>query len=315
MADEEETPSATAVEAPPVVETPDPPEPLAEQEQVESEESEETDSGAEQDEDKGEEPNALEQVREEIRELAKTDPETAAQLRKDLGEAEEKPVDDERYEFELEQAQRERQQVWTSAQSQYNQFEPNAVAQSLTTFFTDLNAGVMDAATKLQNGDIQSPDGVAFSVADVVQALTPFIENARNAGQGLSRAAGHYTGFEGLEQDASHRLLTTDERALFATFRQQNNLAEAQKLQLQAAGRGPSLDALTKKAEAAAEKKNATMAQAEKVANALKKNGKVAGGDAPSKGPSTLEEIDDALVNGPTEAIDGLLKRRAALVG
>ena len=291
-------------EATPKVETPEAP--VAEQEQPPSKEGD--DSVAPQEETEA--PDAFAVALEAIEGMAKDNPESAEKLRAALGQ-EEKPVDEERVDWELEQSATERTTRWSNAQAQYNQSGPQ-LQQQLTTYLESLDGNLVDAAKRLHAGDISDPEDVSFDVDRVVQALMPLFTSGQNAAYGLAQAADHFNSFAGLEEDSTYRLLTGDERKQFAMFRSKNDIKSATKLQLAAATRGPTADAIAAQAKEAAEQQNGTLKQAEKVIAALGK-GKTPEGEAP-KGATTLEEVDEALRTGPTKDYDKNMAIREALV-
>lgn len=324
-------PDGTTAVAETPVETPEEPQPLPtpepsaeppagqEPESVPAKETE-PESVAPQSEDNAEPVSATQEAIDAIGELAKNNPEAAAQLREKLGidEKPEESVETERWDWDLEKSQTERNTLWQNAQNQYNQYGKEAVEKQLTAYFSTLNDNVRDAAAKANSGDIEYT-AVGFDAAQVVKALTPYFEGGQNAAHGLAQAASHYTGFDSLEKHASHRLLNADERKQFSEARKANNLAAAQELQLVAAGRGPSAAALAAQAKEEAAQDTKVLEAAAKVTQALSKNGANAGDGGPPKktGPTTLEEVNAAMENldTPVKELPALTKQRDKLLG
>ena len=109
--------------------------------------------------------------------------------------------------------------------------------------------------------------------------------------------------------------MSTDDRAKYQAAVNTNQLGVALKLQLDAAGQtAPQIKEIAQKATKQAEEKVDLFSELNKVMETLGSNGvKPAGGGGAKSGPSTLEEVDEALRTGPTKDIDALLKQRDSL--
>lgn len=309
------TPIHTATEhsdtgqTPPI--TPDEAVPASEQEQPTEEVD---DSGA----PKAEDEVSLEDVRQaqldDIEALAKDDPEFAAELAKRHGEKPE-DVGDEKLKWEREKGQETRQQSWNTAFSTYQQYAPAQTKQQLAGVFTKLDSLVQQAAKDLQDGKIESPDGLRIDPNAWAEQLAPLIEQGQNAAWNMRGADMDKANVGAMETHVAYTYLTAEERTQFHSLIASGKQNEAISLWGDAAIRAAPEEAV-KTAQKNADEKAGLLDKYAALKQGLGKNGKPSGGGAAGpKAPTSLEEIDEALRTGPTADIDNLLKRRAALTG
>ncbi len=314
MADEEEeTPQATAVADPPIIETPtETPEavPPVEQEQVpEGETPEETDSGAEQ-------------VEEEATELSPEDRRTAfldrvdavyeadPEMAKLAEERKPKPaedVGDERFKWETEKSQEERDAEWVRLNQsvapyiapQGGSSQAQAAIQGILETYND---AYLDSAKKLQDGTITDPAQLKFDTQAWASKIAPYISGAASVSYNAARAGEGLKARGAIEASSSFRLMNADERKAYKAAVQANDIAELVTVAVNAASRSAP-ESFTKEATKKAEKKANVLDLTKKVFDGLGINGKKPKGTAPKtkeykdmtadeRAAMTPEEID-----------------------
>ena len=324
MADEEttaviepESPPAesppAAIEPPPTLAPPDEAVPAPEQEQHEGEKPE-GDSGTPAAED---EAPTLEQVREQyladLAEQRKADPELDARIKaQDPTPDSEETVGTERLEFEREKGRDARKQAYVQAAAVAESYSPQALWGHISAKLNATNEGVISAAKDLQAGKADDAGAIRFDVAAVTNEFAQWFSNGQDALRLQLNTGTNDIIVGALEGHATYAYLSTDERGQLRELARNGKYDEAIELSLNAAIRAADPEK-AKAAKATAEKDAGLVDKYAKLSLGIGKSGKPGGGAATKTGPTTLEEIDDALRTGPTADIDGLLRRRAEL--
>ena len=304
-----EAPEPTTIETPPAEEKAVPP---SDQEQP----KEEGVSGDQKVEDEAPTAeSAVATILDRLEEAAKDNPDIAAELEKRRP----KPtadVEEQKLQWELEKSAQVRTASWQEAQAQSQRYTPQATQTAVTGVFDQLNELMLSAATELHDGKIEDPNRVQVdsrSWAD--EHIMPIIQGAQSTAYNLAQEAAKGVILDTLEKHPSHKYMSTDDRAKYQAAVQSNQIGVALKLQLDAAGQAaPQIKELAQKATTQAQKDVDLFSELNKVMEILGSNGKKpAGGGGAKSGPSTLEEVDEALRTGPTKDIDALLKQREKL--
>ena len=316
MADDEKVAVAEkAGEAPETIETPPAEEeavPPSDQEQP----KEEGVSGGQKVEDEAPTAeSAVATILDRLEEAAKDNPDIAAELEKRRP----KPtadVEEQKLSWELEKNAQVRTASWQQAQAQSQRYAPQATQAAVTGVFDQLNELMLGAATELHDGKIEDPNRVQVdSRSWAEEHIMPIIQGAQTSAYNLAQEAAKGVVLDTLEKHPSHKYMSTDDRAKYQAAVQSNQIGVALKLQLDAAGQtAPQIKEIAQKATKQAEEKVDLFSELNKVMETLGSNGKKpAGGGGAKSGPSTLEEVDEALRTGPTKDIDALLKQRDSL--
>ncbi len=236
---------------------------------------------------------------------------------------EEQTVDEERLTWNAEKVQQGRmaryQQASTAAgqyvpQTAQTQNQPTQTDRQLYQFLQSQSELVQESAGQLNEGKITDPNDVSLDVDKMYQAIQPLMRQAASAASGAITTAQAATFYTALERSATFRSMNAVERQAFARAEASNSFAQAA-LVIEAAARRTAPESLALEATKKAQEDAGVLEHYRELKSKVGTGNNVAG-TAPSKGkePKTLEEIDEALRTGPTDKIDGLLNKRAALV-
>lgn len=320
---DEETTAVEEPDAPPVIETPtEPPVEETPTEAVPTSDQEPSPSEESGDQKKADEAPSVEQVRQDfldsVEELRKSDPELAAEMSERFG-VKEQDVGEERLQWERERGTTERTQRWNQARGVEATYAPEAILPQLVEVMGEMNKRFLTAATDLHEGRIDNPNQVQIDpngwAQVILKAVTPLLTGGQGAARDVVLAATHSIISDVMEKHQAYTYLSVDGRKQLQQALSAGNYDEALTLWGNAA-LGAAPEEAVKKANKQAKEDAGLLDRYAKLKEGIGKNGKgtLTGGTAAKGGPTTLEEIDEALRTGPTAAIDGLLKRRAALI-
>ena len=317
MPEEDEVAVAEKAGEPEIIETPKAEEQAVPPSDQEQEVPETSDSGDQKVEDEAPTAeSAVATILDRLEEAAKDNPDIAAELEKRRP----KPtadVEEEKFSWELEKNAQVRTASWNQAQANSQRYTPQATQAAVTGVLDLINESMLVAATELHDGKIEDPNRVQVDARGWTEEhIMPIIQGAQTSAYNLAQEAAKGVVLDTLEKHPSHKYMSTDDRAKYQAAVQSNQLGVALKLQLDAAGQAaPQIKEIAQKATTKAEEKVDLISELNKAMEILGTNGKTpTGGGGAKSGPTTLEEVDEALRSGPTDKIDGLLKKREALV-
>jgi len=316
MADEPETP--TLVEEPPTAEQAVEPEVTPKPEAVPEaaqEPAQDAESGEQPSEDEAPELTTPEAIAKQMRDMAEANPELKEAMEKQ-GLGGDVPVEAEqmRVTLENEEAQKGRTARWNRADAASRAAEPQALRARVEDWLGRGNEQVTDAATKLHDGTITDPTQVGLDPRSMTDEIMPVIQNVQAAATERAEARAFYLVGDSLQKSSAYSAMPQADRAAMHQHLASGNWGLAVDLVMTAmaeAAPGAADTAATAKAEAELK----LIAAGEKLLAQVGTNGKVPAATKSSKGPSTLEEINEALISGPTKDIDANLKKLAALEG
>lgn len=288
--------------------------PLGQEQETPKEEP--SDSGAPEVEDEAPELDVRAEKLEILKSLQEDDPDLVKEA---FGE-QDQSVDADRLKFNAEQSQGKRMAAFTQAQGAFNAYVPqngqNSQAQErLYNYFETQNELVAEAAKSLSEGKLDNPGDVSLDTVKMVQAVSPLINEAVAAATSALNAANAATFYTALEQSDAYAILNAEERTAFAASEAKQSFADAA-LVLASAAQRSAPEAITRAAEKKAQEQAGVLEKFAKLRNGVGSGTSVTGSPSKKSGePKTLDDIDEALRTGPTDKIDGLLKKREALVG
>lgn len=282
------------------------------QEQEDSKE-EPSDSGTQEAEDEAPEPDVRAEKLEILKSLQTEDPELVKEA---FGE-QEQSVDAERLKFTAEQAQGRRMSAFTQAQTTFGNYVAtngqNTQAENrLYEYFETQNGAIAEAVKSLQEDKLE-PGDVSLDTVKMVQAVSPLITRAVDAATNALNAANAATFYTVLEQSDAYASLNAEERTAFAAAEQKQSFADAALVLVGAAERSAP-EAITRAAEKKAREEADVLDKFEKLRSKTPQGKSVAGEPSKKSGPTTREEIEEALRSGPTADIDKNLAKLEALV-
>lgn len=311
-----------------------PPKPPTEEEQVvpateqeqEAPEEEVADSGAGGPEEEAAAPEGEEEpqvsdddvILDGIDDRAKASPEFAEELRKKYA-----PPDaaEQQARVQTETNQAARQQRVSQAAGQAFQYLGQNISSGLDAWLgeteTALQANV-EGTVKEAVDSGSAKVGPLLDTRTMRDQLTSYVQQAQVTYGNWREANIAHTLMMVLEQSTAHHHLTAEQREAVRQAQQMPSLDESLAVQVMIhlqASDNSSDETFKAKTKQELEQELGLVKKGEELLEKLGNGARArpARGGTTKKGPTTLEEIDEALRTGPTAAIDGLLKRRAAL--
>lgn len=270
--------------APPAVAPPElAPVPGEEQEQPPPVEEEGASGAPPEDEGEGEpEASLADRIKAYLDELETVDPEKAKAEREQMGLGQ-PDVSDERFTWELEQAQQERGQEFGQAVANWSQYggsqqnatdpTPTAAYYALVNQIDGINQLFQHEIERFKDGKRESLDGLAVDAQREAEKLLPFIQGTQIAWGELQRTGNRVLVRTALEGHSSYRHLSADERKQQKQLLQAGRAQDAITMQLDAALKAAP-EHIKKQAEQEAAKKTGLLKERAKIEELLGRNGK-----------------------------------------